>query len=231
MIIYKATNKINGKSYIGQTIKNLEKRKRLHCNSAKRKNNNPFHCAIRKYGIENFEWEEIAWANTIEKLNEYEIRMIDFYNSKAPNGYNLTDGGENNPGSNPEIRKRMVATWKKNYTKEKHPFFGKKRPEHSALMKEKTKGENNPNWKGGVSFDEYPQEFDHKLKTQIRERDNYTCQLCMEYGNIVHHIDYNKRHCHPNNLITLCLKDNLKVNHNRTQWEIYFRLYMMFKKG
>jgi hypothetical protein len=114
---------------------------------------------------------------------------------------------------------------------QKHPFFGKKRPEHSALMKEKTKGENNSNWKGGVSFDEYPQEFDHKLKTQIRERDNYTCQLCMEYGNIVHHIDYNKRHCHPNNLITLCLKDNLKVNHNRTQWEIYFRLYMMFKKG
>lgn len=115
-------------------------------------------------------------------------------------------------------------------TGEGNPRFGqpgywrdKNRPEFS--------GENHPNWQGGVSFEPYSPKFNKQFKTIIRERDNYTCQLCGEYGNFVHHIDYNKENTNPNNALTLCNPDNSKVNFNRDQWETYFRLYLLIKKN
>ena len=54
------------------------------------------------------------------------------------------------------------------------------------------RGEKSPNWCGGASFEPYPPEFNEHLKRKIRERDNYTCQISGEWGNVVHHIDYNK---------------------------------------
>lgn len=65
-------------------------------------------------------------------------------------------------------------------------------------------GEQNPNWNDGVSFILYPQEFNKHLKTQIRKRDKFVCQLCYKNGWEVHHIDYDKKNCNPLNLITLC---------------------------
>lgn len=56
----------------------------------------------------------------------------------------------------------------------------------------------------------------------VRKRDNYICQLCGKYGNAVHHIDYNKLNCNPNNLITLCRSCHTKTNHNRDYWIKYF---------
>lgn len=53
MIIYKATNKINGKVYIGQSHKSLEERMRRHKNDSIRQDSY-FYRAIRKYGWENF---------------------------------------------------------------------------------------------------------------------------------------------------------------------------------
>ena len=55
-------------------------------------------------------------------------------------------------------------------------------------------------------------------ESNIRERDNYICQICSQYGNYVHHIDYNKTNCNPNNLITLCIKCHSKTNFNREYW-------------
>ena len=50
--------------------------------------------AIRKYGLENFTIEVIEECETLEQLNEREMFWIAYFNSKAPNGYNLTNGGE-----------------------------------------------------------------------------------------------------------------------------------------
>ena len=97
MIIYKATNKINGKNYIGKTINTLEFRKSSHENEAKIKGRNGryFIKALSKYGNDNFEWEEIDKAESEEELNYLESYWIKFYNSNNPiYGYNLSDGGE-----------------------------------------------------------------------------------------------------------------------------------------
>ena len=74
--------------------------------------------------------------------------------------------------------------------------------------------ENNPNWQGGKSYEPYSVDWTETLKRSIRERDNYICQLCSQYGNVVHHIDENKQNCNINNLITLCAKCHRKI-HNK----------------
>ena len=96
MIIYKATNLINNKTYIGQTVLDLNTRRRQHENSYKYKSCYAFSRAIKKYGKENFKWEVIDTATTIEELNEKESYYIEFYKSlTSQNGYNLKGGGDN----------------------------------------------------------------------------------------------------------------------------------------
>lgn len=102
---------------------------------------------------------------------------------------------------------------------------------HSEESKRKigkaNSGENNHFWKGGLSFEPYTLEFNNWLKEQIRTRDNFTCQLCRLVQNgqkhCVHHIDYNKKNCDPNNLITLCRRCHTQTNiSNRYNWLNYF---------
>lgn len=98
--IYKITNKINGKIYIGQTIHKIQYRFREHCNGIKyllkhRKNVSYLQKAILKYGKENFIIEEIDTAVSEEDMDNKEIFWIDKYNSTDRNiGYNITKGGE-----------------------------------------------------------------------------------------------------------------------------------------
>lgn len=95
MIIYKITNKINGFIYIGKTSKSLQSRWKEHVYKATKKQENYiFYNAIRKYGAHNFTVEEIDVACSNEELTQKEIYWIAFYNSKTPNGYNMTNGGE-----------------------------------------------------------------------------------------------------------------------------------------
>lgn len=96
MIIYKSTNKITGKIYIGQTTKSLEQRIKGHLNESKIDKNRPFLSSINKYGIDNFTFEEIDFTNNLDDLNDKEIYWIDFYQSISPNGYNVTGGGQGN---------------------------------------------------------------------------------------------------------------------------------------
>jgi hypothetical protein len=81
-------------------------------------------------------------------------------------------------------------------------------------------------WKGGLSFEIYPKDWTKVLRISIRERDNYICQMCSkkqdEKAHDVHHIDYNKKNCNPNNLITLCKKCHMKTNNNRDYWLRFF---------
>lgn len=90
-IIYKITNKVNGKSYIGQTRYTLEFRWRQHLH---KKDNTYFHNAIHKYGEENFK-KEILEKCKVEDLNSKEIYYIAKYNT-FKEGYNLTIGGDGN---------------------------------------------------------------------------------------------------------------------------------------
>lgn len=93
-IIYKVTNSINGKCYIGQTIKTLEQRKHEHIwNATNKKYKSYLHNAINKYGIENFKWEMLCECSTNDMLNKKEMDSIIEQNSYIPNGYNLTLGG------------------------------------------------------------------------------------------------------------------------------------------
>lgn len=99
--IYKYQNKINGHCYIGQSI-NIERRQYGHKSSAYNKNaddyNSQFHQAIRKYGLENFDYEIIAELSpneyTKETLDNLEKFFIKYYDSYQ-NGYNASPGGEN----------------------------------------------------------------------------------------------------------------------------------------
>jgi group I intron endonuclease len=93
MIIYKAENKVNGKIYIGQTVKSLKKRIAEHLRS----NVGIFPRALRKFGPQNFDFSIVETCENQKNLNEREMYWIGFLNCKSPNGYNLTDGGENPP--------------------------------------------------------------------------------------------------------------------------------------
>ena len=89
-VIYKITNLLNGKCYIGQTIQDLNKRLRRHRNDKRP----GISQAIKKYGWKNFSVEVLEKCENREQLNEREIFWIAKLNTKAPNGYNLTIGGK-----------------------------------------------------------------------------------------------------------------------------------------
>lgn len=89
-------------------------------------------------------------------------------------------------------------------------------------------GEKNPMWRGGESSSKYAPGFDSVLKMTIKERDNFTCQLCgiteKETGccHSIHHIDYSKNNHCPDNLATTCKACNSRVNTNESVWYGYF---------
>lgn len=88
----KITNLVNGKIYIGQTIKTVEQRFKEHCVKNKRIVS-AINKAIQKYGKENFIFEQIDSATTYSELNQKEYDLIRKENTISPNGYNLRDGG------------------------------------------------------------------------------------------------------------------------------------------
>lgn len=96
--IYKITNQVNGKNYIGQAV-DIERR--WHDHRSKYKNpkneqhNSLLYKAIKKYGIENFTFEiiEECLKNELDEKEKYWIKYYDSFNSDK--GYNLTEGGQN----------------------------------------------------------------------------------------------------------------------------------------
>lgn len=88
--IYKYTSP-SGKSYIGQTVRSLSER--AGHNGKNYKGCSLFFRAIQKYGLKNFDVEILAEVPR-KQLNEQEKRYIHLFNSLAPNGYNISAGGE-----------------------------------------------------------------------------------------------------------------------------------------
>lgn len=92
--IYKITNKVNNKCYIGQSV-DINRRFSSHKTAAKNQVKYPFYEAINKYGIENFNFDILEECGK-EELNEKEKYWIQHYKSNnSEYGYNLTDGGQN----------------------------------------------------------------------------------------------------------------------------------------
>ena len=112
--IYKITNKINNKAYIGQSI-DIYERWSNHIRASHRINEKQYSLqkALNKYGIENFTFEiiEICSSTELNTKEEYWIQYYDTYN----NGYNETKGGDN-PSNNFTCRtlsKEMVLEIRK----------------------------------------------------------------------------------------------------------------------
>jgi predicted transcriptional regulator len=91
MIIYIATNKINGKRYIGATSRSVEHRRARHIYDSKNKNFcRIFGAALRKYGDDGFVWNVIAECSSKEEMMKEEIRLI----AEMKPEYNITTGGQ-----------------------------------------------------------------------------------------------------------------------------------------
>ena len=108
--VYKITNLINNKSYIGSSIR-VEKRWQEHINCSQRINdkkyNYPLYQAFRKYGIENFSFEVLKDDfSSIEEMQEYERKMILNYNSYSC-GYNQTLNTNSNNIANENLQKYL----------------------------------------------------------------------------------------------------------------------------
>ncbi|GAH06941.1 unnamed protein product, partial [marine sediment metagenome] len=108
-----------------------------------------------------------------------------------------------------------------NTSKSKEIHVGKDNPMYGKT------GKDCPNWKGGSSKEPYCFEFTDDLKDYIKERDGYTCQNPFCKGNCgilcVHHIDYNKKNCFKENLLTIGNSCNSQANFNRKWWKAVYK--------
>jgi group I intron endonuclease len=111
--VYKVTNIVNGKVYVGKTKLSLSERKSIHLHYAKlpREKYKPtiFHLALRKYGFENFRWEILFVGIVESELFEKEIDHIQFFGCMMPVGYNMTAGGEGWTGKHSNQTKEQIS--------------------------------------------------------------------------------------------------------------------------
>jgi group I intron endonuclease len=174
MVIYKTTNLINGKIYIGQDSKN---------NSDYFGSGVMIKRAIKKYGKENFIKEIIDYAEDKNILDEKEIYWIDKFNAKDKNiGYNISNGGNGCLGC-----KQSEETKEKRRLKnigELNPMYGKKLSEESLLKRTETvrknkifEGKNNPNFKYDINEKELYDYFITQNKTIKEISKIYSCSM------------------------------------------------------
>jgi len=106
--IYKITNKVNGKMYIGETNRTIEIRWRQHKSRAKDPQYTEYlYQAMRKYGIENFTIECLEQCCPEERFHK-ETNYIILYNTLAPNGYNLVLSQD---GPTPLMIQQVLDLW------------------------------------------------------------------------------------------------------------------------
>lgn len=179
--IYKITNKINNKSYIGCTINKIEKRFEEHIYRCfKTDINTKLYNSIRKYGIENFTIEllEICDINVIyNKEREYIVKFNTY-----ENGLNSTFGGEGCLGyvhSN-EIRKKISRALKNGNShkgKTYDELYGKNKEEE----KEKRRVSVKKYWESLT--DEEKNERSKKIKETLRKKSKYPIEVIKEIKN------------------------------------------------
>lgn len=144
--IYKITNTINGKAYLGQTMRTIDQRWRGHKTACKKGENSKLYNAMRLYGVENFTISKVYTivCSDHSSLDSLEISVISFYNSMK-NGYNTQIGGrQTNLGlvfSEYTKKKQSLAKIGKRSGVEHHAF-GKPMPEATKQKLQHTKNKN-----------------------------------------------------------------------------------------
>lgn len=93
-LVYLVTNSVNGKVYVGITEQSLKTRWSRHLSDARNGSGFLLHRAIRKYGASAFTVDILARLDSREDAFWVETIAITAFNSLAPNGYNLTTGGD-----------------------------------------------------------------------------------------------------------------------------------------
>ncbi len=149
--IYKVTNLIDGKVYIGCTKQPIQERKRSHLSLVKNKNGYYFHENLMKCGVDNFRWEVLLYCEKYESYR-YEKEIIKLFKSNNKEyGYNLTEGGAGSNGF--KHSEKTISLFKNRIFTEEHKTrlsdarIGKK---HTDITKEKLSllrtGEKNHNY-------------------------------------------------------------------------------------
>lgn len=161
--IYKITNKSNGLVYIGQTIFSVEQRWKTHIN--KYVSNSYINKAIKKYGKNNFTFEEIMSCFSRESLNFYEDYFVKYFNCLSPNGYNLVAGGHSvNFSEEVRYKMRMAKLGKKRIKKDNQSgSTDNKKSEHAQRLEgEPVNTEYNPS-----TSPQYPSKYLNQKKLII----------------------------------------------------------------
>ena len=175
--IYKITNQVNGKFYVGKTMKSLLTRFYNHCYDAINRNSTSyFHRAIRKYGKENFIIEEIELCE--DNLGNREI----FWISKLNPHYNQTlggDGGMLGYSHTEKTRQLLSLKRKGKFLGEENPFYNQT---HTEEQKEKwskmRKGQPSPCGFAGKSHKE---ESKYKTSQTLKTNPNVKRTKVFQY--------------------------------------------------
>jgi len=127
MGIYQIQNLVNGKCYVGSSS-NLPKREKQHFNKFKngKHKNVKLKNAIKKYGIENFEFSVLEYVENIDNLVKIEQYYIDAFDA-VKNGYNVCLMAGNTLGikHTEEANRQKSERQKGKYTGDKHPMYGR----------------------------------------------------------------------------------------------------------
>ena len=179
--IYKIENKKDNKIYIGQTTRDIEIRWKEHFK--KGSNCRYLSSAVKKYGIDNFEFKLIC-ISLDENLNDIEIEYIKKYNCLVPNGYNLRNGGNN--GKHNEETKNKISESLKNKIDIIHP-----KPQLGKQHNEETKNKISNSLKGKkLKKETINKMINTRRKYNIIQLDNDGNILnkfnsCLEAGNFI----------------------------------------------
>lgn len=181
MLIYKITNKLNGKSYIGQTKRTLEERIRNH-----KAYINQLDCtyklyeAIRKYGWENFEVSVVCYCSSQEELDQKEIEYISYYDT-INNGYNMGAGGRINVMSSPEVKLKHDLKMRTEEVRQKISESMKILRAETGFSEE-TRKKISESLKGNKNFFGHKRKPESILKTAEGTKKHISCQDVL--GNI-----------------------------------------------
>ena len=153
--IYKITNLINNKVYIGLTSQTIQKRFYQHCHNPIK--NSLIHKAIKKYGKENFIIECVMdGISSVAEACAWEVFLIDSYDSTNRDiGYNISKGGNVPPSmlgkkrtfsESHKINMRIAFnTKRRSYDGENNPNYGKTTPQETKLLISEQQIKNRPN--------------------------------------------------------------------------------------